>query len=70
MSDAARVVEPDSLTQIELLMQHRDRIQHMSAWPIDFSIASRLILYIVIPPLAWLGAAIVEVGLDKFLSNS
>ena len=69
VSDAARVVGPDSLTQIELLMQHRDRIQHTSAWPIDLSIASRLMLYLVIPPLAWLGAAIVEVGLDKILGS-
>jgi len=69
VSEASRIVEPDSLAQIELLMQHRDRIQHTSAWPIDFSIASRLILYIVIPPLAWLGAAVVEVGLDKILGS-
>jgi hypothetical protein len=69
VSEASRVVEPDSLAQIELLMQHRDRIQHTSAWPIDFSIASRLILYIVIPPLAWFGAAVVELGLEKVLSN-
>ena len=69
VSEASRVVEPDSLAQIELLMQHRDRIQHTSAWPIDFSIASRLTLYIVIPPLAWFGAAVVELGLEKVLSN-
>ena len=70
VSDAARVVEPDSLTQIELLMQHRDRIAHTSAWPIDMSIATRLILYIVIPPLAWFGTAIVEVGLDRIWGSS
>jgi hypothetical protein len=69
VSDASRVAEPDSIAQIELLMQHRDRIYHTSAWPIDLSIASRLILYIAIPPLAWLGAAVVEVGLDKILRN-
>jgi len=69
VSDASRAAEPDSLAQIELLMQHRDRIQHTSAWPIDWSIASRLILYIVIPPLAWLGAAFVEVALDTILSG-
>ncbi len=70
VSEAARVVEPGSLTQIELLMQHRDRIQHTSAWPIDMSIATRLILYIVIPPIAWLGAAVVEFGLDRILGGS
>jgi len=69
VADASRVAEPDSLAQIELLMQHRDRIQHTSAWPIDLSIATRLILYIIIPPLAWLGAAAVEVGLDRVLGS-
>ena len=69
VSNASRVAEPDSLAQVELLMQHRDRIQRTSAWPIDLSIASRLILYIVIPPLAWVGAAVVEVGLDRILAS-
>lgn len=27
------------ITRIELLMQHRDRVRHTSAWPIDLSIA-------------------------------
>jgi hypothetical protein len=69
VAEASRVAEPESLAQIELLMQHRDRIQHTSAWPIDLSIASRLILYIIIPPLAWLGAAVVEVSLDRILGG-
>lgn len=67
VSDASRAMEPDAIARVELLMQHRDRIQHTSTWPIDLSIASRLILYIIIPPLAWLGAAVVEFGLDKIL---
>jgi len=70
VADASRVAEPDSLIQIELLMQHRDRVRHTSAWPIDLSIAFRLILFIIIPPLAWLGAAFVELGLDKILTGS
>ncbi|MFQ6004126.1 MAG: hypothetical protein ACE5OQ_01370 [Woeseia sp.] len=70
VADASRVVEPETLAQLELLMLHRDRIRHASAWPIDLSIASRLILYVIIPPLAWLGAAVIEVGLDRILSRS
>ncbi len=69
VADASRVAEPDSLTRIELLMQHRDRVRHTSTWPIDLSIAFRLILFIIIPPLAWLGAAFVELGLDRILSG-
>ncbi len=69
VADASRVAEPDSLTRIELLMQHRDRVRHTSTWPIDLSIAFRLILFIIIPPLAWLGAAFVELGLDRILSS-
>lgn len=70
VSDASRVVEPATLAQLELIMLHRDRIRRASAWPIDLSIVSRLILYIIIPPLAWLGAAFVEVGLDRILSHT
>ncbi len=69
VADAPRAADPSSLIQIELLMQHRDRISRTSTWPIDFSIASQLFLYIIIPPVAWLGAAFVEVGLDRILSD-
>jgi hypothetical protein len=69
VSSVARVVEPNSLAQLELLMQHRDRVRHASAWPIDLSFVSRLLVYIVIPPLAWLGAAFVEVAVDRILGG-
>jgi hypothetical protein len=34
------------------------------------AIISRLMLYIVIPPLAWPGAACVEITLEAFLSGT
>jgi|MDTC01.3.fsa_nt_gb hypothetical protein len=33
------------------------------------SIVSRLLLYIIVPPLAWFGAAFVEIALEGFLGT-
>jgi hypothetical protein len=60
----------EHMGQLELLLQRRDRLGTVSSWPIDISIVSRLLLYIVVPPLAWIGAAYVEIVLDAILSGS
>lgn len=69
VSDASRQVTPDSIQHLELLLQHRDRIDRTRIWPINMSISARLAFYLIIPPLAWLGAAFVEFGLLRFLGN-
>ena len=51
--------------RLELLLSHRDRIQDTSTWPIDTRLVSRALLYLVVPPLAWVGAAIVERGVEQ-----
>jgi hypothetical protein len=48
------------IPELELLLQHRDRLKHTYTWPIDLAIVYRLLFYVVIPPLAWLGAALME----------
>ena len=52
---------------LESLLQRRDRIKAIHTWPVDVAIWRRLFFYILIPPLAWSGAALVEVVIDKFL---
>jgi hypothetical protein len=64
---ASRERSPAKIQQLESLMQHRDRIRDTSTWPLDFSIYSRLVFYIILPPIAWLGAAFVELGVDRIL---
>jgi hypothetical protein len=58
------------LQTLETLMQHRDRIAETLLWPINRSLYSRLAFYIVIPPIAWLGAAFVEFGVERLLNSS
>jgi hypothetical protein len=52
---------------LESLLQRRDRIKAIPTWPLDIAIWRRLFFYVLIPPLAWSGAALVEMVIDKFL---
>ena len=52
---------------LESLLQRRDRIKAINTWPLDVAIWRRLFFYVLIPPLAWSGAALVEVVINRFL---
>lgn len=52
---------------LNALLDLRAHVQHCRSWPMDLSIFSRVVLYVLIPPLAWIGAALVELTLDSFL---
>ena len=56
-----------STTELELLLSYRDRIKSISTWPLDMSAAYRIVLYLIIPPLAWVGAALVENWISEYL---
>lgn len=43
-----------------LLSLYRQRIAETSEWPLSAGSASRVVLYVVIPPFAWIAAALVE----------
>ena len=66
---ASRELAFESIQKLELLMQHRDRIGDISTWPLDWTIYSRLAFYVILPPIAWLGAAFVEFGVDRILGS-
>jgi amino acid transporter len=55
------------IPELELVLQHRDRLQRTYTWPIDLAIVYRLLFYVVIPPLAWLGAALMETAVQEYL---
>jgi hypothetical protein len=57
------------MAQLELLLRRRDRVRDLHTWPLDFSIWSRLFFYGLIPPLAWLGAALVEVLVERMMGG-
>lgn len=56
----------DDLRALELLAAHRERIAQLSNRPIDLSIVTRIFAYVIIPPLAWVAAALVERLVDSF----
>jgi hypothetical protein len=66
---ASKQLETDDMNKLELLLQRRERVAQASTWPIDMAIVQRFLFYIVIPPLAWVGAALVEFVIDGIIQN-
>ena len=58
----------DDLVRMEALLSHRDRIADLATWPLDVKLASRFALYVVLPPIAWSTAALVEVLVERFIA--
>jgi len=48
------------VAQLEAHLSHEDRIRSIPNWPIDLNLITRIIGYVIIPPIAWVGAALVE----------
>jgi hypothetical protein len=49
---------------LEPLLVYRREILEASEWPFDTSVMGRLALYLIIPPLTWIGAALIEILVD------
>ena len=56
----APLTEPDKMTRLNGLLAYRREINGVSEWPFDLGAMSRLGLYLIIPPLTWIGAALIE----------
>ncbi|MFT6433912.1 MAG: hypothetical protein ACJAVI_001958 [Candidatus Azotimanducaceae bacterium] len=56
-----------TIENIAPLLNYQSHLSQLSTWPFDLSAVTRLLLYLVIPPLTWLGAALIEKGLDSVL---
>ena len=65
---APKDLSGEHMTQLESLLQRRERVKALPSWPIDISVISRLLLYAILLPLAWLGTALVEMALDRLLA--
>ncbi len=59
----------EGILRFEALLAHRDRIRQQRTWPLDTALLSRFAFYVVIPPLAWIGAALVENVIDRLASG-
>jgi hypothetical protein len=49
-----------AVDQLNRLLQLRREVQDASAWPFDGSNLMKIIFYLLLPPLTWVGAALVE----------
>ncbi len=58
-------LNPDDTATLESVCAHMDRVRGMSNWPVDLKLVTRLISYLIIPPLAWVAAAVVEGWVER-----
>lgn len=59
----------DNICHMEILLQRRDRVKALDTWPLDMAIWSRLLVYVLLPPLAWAGAALFEVAISRMIGG-
>lgn len=55
------------LEKLTPLLTYRREIAQISTWPFDVGNVARLTLYMVIPPLTWVAAALIENLIDSIL---
>lgn len=53
-------IPADDISRLETQLSHIDRVSDIADWPIDLKLISRVIGYVIIPPVAWIGASLVE----------
>ena len=53
-------LETQRFDQLVPLLNYRREIVQVSTWPFDVGNMTRLAFYLIIPPLTWAGAALIE----------
>ncbi len=59
--------QPQSVAAVAPLLAYRRELLQVSEWPFDVGVFTRLGLYLIIPPLTWVGAALIENLVDNLL---
>lgn len=57
----------DALAYLNALLERRAFVQAQHTWPMDLRGAARVGFYLIVPPLAWVGAALVEMVVQAFV---
>ncbi|MEM9396834.1 MAG: hypothetical protein AAF991_05095 [Pseudomonadota bacterium] len=57
----------NELQEIDLLLDMRERVAQAPGWPFDLNGVKRILFYIVLPPLTWAAAALVEMMIESAL---
>jgi len=58
-------IDRADIVRLEPLAAHLERVRGLSSWPVDLEIVARIFAYGIIPPLAWVAAALVENFIDS-----
>ena len=58
-------MDKNELSSLDALLALRDRINAVSSWPLGLAGVKRVMIYVVIPPLTWSAAAIVEMLISQ-----
>ncbi len=56
--------EPPDYAKLEPLLTYRREVIAAPEWPFDTTVIGRLAIYLIIPPLTWIGAALIEILVD------
>jgi hypothetical protein len=67
VTGAGQLPDHARLEKINNLLDHRQHMRRVSDWPLDIGALSRLGFYLIIPPLTWIGAALIENIVDALL---
>ncbi len=59
--------QTDTAAALTPLLAYRREVLQAPEWPFDVSVVARLLLYLIIPPLTWVGAALIENVVESFL---
>lgn len=59
----------EDILHFETLLAHRERLRGQRTWPFSTALMSRLFIYLIIPPLAWAGAAVVETLVNRLIER-
>ncbi len=66
---ADRQLEATPLNTLNNLLRRREAIAQAREWPLDTTALSRVAIYFIIPPLAWAGAAMMEILIETLLDS-
>ncbi len=58
-------LDAEQLGQLHALLNLRAEIAKVPEWPFDSPVIVRLLIYLIIPPLTWVGAALIERMVDS-----
>jgi hypothetical protein len=61
------MADSNGQTPLGELIVYRQFVDDLSEWPFDVSTVLRLLLYLLIPLVSWLGGALVERSVDTLL---